>query len=193
MYINNSVSDHKSSSSYFLSQTPYYDIVHLPNGSHIDTLSIGFVQVNPYLYINNVLRIPSFQVNLLSVSKLTCDLNYIITFHSNFCILQNLSTMKMIGLEKEHNGLYYLSKHITIKPPSEIWANAIFTIPDLWHYCLGHPSTAPFQFLSKTIPNFSFHPNMHYKICFMVKQTRLPFNLSSISSHAPFDLIHCDI
>jgi hypothetical protein len=72
-------------------------------------------------------------------------------------------------------------------------SQAIFTIPDLWHYCLGHPSTAPFQFLSKTISNFSFHPNMHYKICFMVKQTRLPFNLSSISSDAPFDLIHCDI
>ena len=42
-----------------------HDTIHLPNGSHIDTLLVGYVQVNPYLYVKNVLHIPSFQVNLL--------------------------------------------------------------------------------------------------------------------------------
>jgi hypothetical protein len=43
------------------------------------------------------------------------------------------------------------------------------------------------------IPYFSIHHPMHCDICPMAKQTRLPFNMSYISSHASFDLIHCDI
>ena len=85
--------------------------------AHIDTFSIGYVQVNPHLYIKNVLHLPSFQVNLLWVRKLTRELNDIIIFHSNFCVLQDLNTMKMIGLVKEHNGLYYMFEHTAIMPP----------------------------------------------------------------------------
>jgi hypothetical protein len=103
--IDNCTSDHISSSS------------HLPDGSHIKTLSVGNAQVKQHLCIKNVLHIPSFQVNLLSVSKHTHDLNCIIIFHPNFCILQDLNTIKMIGPGKEHNGLYYLSEHTAIKPP----------------------------------------------------------------------------
>jgi hypothetical protein len=115
--IDSGASDHISSYSHLLSQTPCHDTVHLPDGSHIKTLSVGNAQVNQHLCIKNVLHIPSFQVNLLSISKLTRDLNCIITFHSNFCILQDLNTMKMIGPGKEHNDLYYLFEHTTIKPP----------------------------------------------------------------------------
>jgi hypothetical protein len=115
--IDSGTSDHISSSSHLLSQTTRHDIVHLPDGSHIKTLSVGNAQVNQHLCIKNVLHIPSFQVNLLSVSKHAHDLNCIITFHPNFCILQDLNTIKMIDLGKEHNSLYYLSEHTAIKPP----------------------------------------------------------------------------
>jgi hypothetical protein len=44
--IDSGASDHISSSSHLLSQTPRNDIVHLPDGSHIKTLSVGNAQVN---------------------------------------------------------------------------------------------------------------------------------------------------
>jgi len=44
--IDSGASNHISSSSHLLSQTPRHDIVHLPDGSHIKTLSVGNAQVN---------------------------------------------------------------------------------------------------------------------------------------------------
>ena len=37
----------------------------------------------------------------------------------------------------------------------------------------------------------SIHNN--YSICLKAKQTRLPFPLSTIKCHSPFNLLHCDI
>jgi hypothetical protein len=42
--IDSGASDHISSFSHILHQTPYHNIICLPNGSQIDTLSISLVQ-----------------------------------------------------------------------------------------------------------------------------------------------------
>jgi len=69
--------------------------------------------------------------------------------------------------------------------------------PDLWHKRLGHPSQACLQLVSSllAIPiNKNLIPiHNNCSICPKVKQTRLPFPLSTIKSHSPFSLLHCDI
>ena len=91
---------------------------------------------------------------------------------------------RMIGLGKQHNGLYYLT------PKQNFYlANSIRRLSSLWHQRLGHASFAPLQVLSKSI----YDDNHDCNICPRAKHTSLPFPLSVISFNACFDLIHCEI
>jgi len=98
----------------------------------------------------------------------------------------------MIGSGKQHAGLYYMSSL-----PNQAHASQISTDPDLWHKRLRHPSPACLQLASSLLPIpisknlIPIHNN--YSICSKAKQTRLPFTLSTIKSHSPFNLLHCDI
>ncbi|KAL6348322.1 hypothetical protein AAG906_005622 [Vitis piasezkii] len=98
------------------------------------------------------------------------------------------TTRKTIGLGKQHNGLYYLAQD-----QNPALAYAIHKHSDLWHQRLGHPSSGPLQVLAKVNPEIYFDSKHVCDICPLAKQTRLSFPSSFISSHAPFDLIHCDI
>nr|KYP54473.1 hypothetical protein KK1_000661 [Cajanus cajan] len=46
----------------------------------------------------DVLCIPQFSCNLISIHKLTCDLNCVVTFFANNCMIQDQVTKKTIGL-----------------------------------------------------------------------------------------------
>lgn len=67
------------------------------------------------------------------------------------------------------------------------------TPPALLHQCLGHPSTAPLHFLSKTIPEIMFDFKHVCEVCSLAKQTGLSFTYSLIQSTASFNLIYCHI
>ena len=98
----------------------------------------------------------------------------------------------MIGSGKQHAGLYYMSP-----PPNQAHASQISTDPDLWHKRLGHPFLACLQHVSSllhipiTKNLIPIHNNC--SICPKAKQIRLPFPLSTIKSHSPFNLLHCNI
>jgi hypothetical protein len=49
--------------------------VELPNGDLVSVTHIGTVQFSPSLTLTNVLCVPSFQLNLISVSKLVHSLS----------------------------------------------------------------------------------------------------------------------
>ena len=136
---------------------------------------------------------PSFKVNLISVSKLTKSLKCFITFFPDMCLLQDLVTKKIIGLGREHNGLYYLTPNLATKPSHISSANHAVISSTLWHRRLGHPSPNRLQLLAKTIPGVSCSVDKVCDVCPLAKQTRLSFNLSTISTTKPFALIHCDI
>lgn len=131
---------------------------------------------------------PSFQLNLLSASKVTKSSNCCVILFPDFCVLQDLATGKMIGRGKQSGGLYYMSPvhtSLTVCHTSN---------PDTtWHHRLGHPSPACLRLISKS-NKFIYTPFDNFcNVCPLAKQTRLPFPLSSISSTLPFQLIHCDI
>jgi hypothetical protein len=78
--------------------------VKIPNGSMAQADIIGEIVITNLLTITNVLYLPHFKYNLLSVSRITKDLNC--TFADNVCIIQN-AQQKMIGSGRLINGLYY--------------------------------------------------------------------------------------
>lgn len=167
--------------------------------------------------IHNVLYVPSFKYNLLSVYRFSNQFNYTIFFNSDYCLLQGplLKRPQLFGEERE--GLYLLQQSIPKQPSasqnlfleshtnSSISSSVSFpnsisiSFPvcsnvssdvRLWHVRLGHmpySSMTNVSFLS--IPS---HFNCHCDVCPRARQSRLPFPISQITSKANFDLIHID-
>uniref|UniRef100_A0A3Q7GRS6 Uncharacterized protein n=1 Tax=Solanum lycopersicum TaxID=4081 RepID=A0A3Q7GRS6_SOLLC len=58
--------------------------------------------------LQDVLFVPEFHYNLLSISKVTKDFNCFVSFYPGFCLFQDLSTGELKGIGKEDDGLYCL-------------------------------------------------------------------------------------
>ena len=82
--------------------------VTLPNHTKIRALSIGTVQLSDSLFLYNVLYIPQFHVNLLSVSALLHSSPYSLQFSNSSFIIQDLLSKKVIGRGNQLGGLYVL-------------------------------------------------------------------------------------
>jgi len=61
--------------------------VSMPNGNQAPIISIGILPLSPIVSLTNVLEVPSCKANLMSVSRVTRDLNCSITFFPSGCIL----------------------------------------------------------------------------------------------------------
>lgn len=70
---------------------------------------VGDVLLNKSIKLNCILYLPMFDLNLLSIPKLTMALNYYFSFSGESCFIQDLSK-KMIGSGKMINGLYLLKQ-----------------------------------------------------------------------------------
>lgn len=186
--IDSGATDHITNSCKLLTNisSPSMPPVGLPTGAKAPIQSTGTITFDSHLHLTDVLCVPSFNVNLMSVSKLTNALNCCVVFFPQHCIMQDLDTKRTIGLGRRHGDLYYFH------PPPSPTSHHVSTPPNLWHMRLGHPSDARLRLLATKNFDISFS-NKPCDFCPLAKQTRLPFTLSSITSTAPFDLIHCDI
>ena len=97
-------------SSYFSSYTILTGNQHITvaNGSHTPVTGCGNIQLQSSLHLSNVLHVPKVSNNLLSIHKITKDLNCDVTFFHYHCVFQDLVTGRTIGIAKEQGGLYYL-------------------------------------------------------------------------------------
>ncbi|KAJ0048425.1 hypothetical protein Pint_16889 [Pistacia integerrima] len=59
----------------------------MPSGEQAPITSIGNLPLNSAVTLKNVLGLPSFKVDLISVSLVTRDLNCSVTFFPYWCIL----------------------------------------------------------------------------------------------------------
>ena len=73
----------------------------LANGSQTIAKGIGSVCPLPSLPLTSVLYVPNFPFNLISISKLTRDLHYVLNFSHNSVTLQDRRTRKTIGIGHE--------------------------------------------------------------------------------------------
>jgi mRNA-degrading endonuclease HigB of HigAB toxin-antitoxin module len=157
--------------------TQYYtsmQVVHnlnvtLPNGQSVVVTHIGSIQVTSSLLLTDVLCVPSFDFNLISVSKLTKSLHCCIFFLSNYCFIQDLMHWRMIGMGKQQNALYILdlssnSKHVVAHTSTTNLQSFMYSLSSVkhiennvhvWHCRLGHPSFSKMSFLSDIVPNVS--------------------------------------
>ena len=158
--------------------------------------------------LHNVLYIPDFHHNLLSVSKLLDQNCLVAYFHSSHCSFQDLSTNQLKAIGKRLSGLYIFStpssgasttKHVfssmhtnNVQIDSVVHNVSKHHISlSLLHARLGHPSIGKIKHISiqytGDLHDFSCEP------CIFAKHHKLPFPLSSSLSTSPFALIHVDI
>lgn len=66
------------------------------------------VKISPQLIFKDVLFVPQFRINLLSVSALTASTSLTVTFSPNNFVIQDSNLKKMIAKDNKRNGLYIL-------------------------------------------------------------------------------------
>ena len=125
--------------------------VYLPNGERALVTHIGTVHLTEKLIIHNVLCVPYFSFNLISVSQLNKSLTCCLIFLGSFCFIQDLALWSTIDLGREQNGLYLLDTKFNNKDLSSIptlpLCHSVCNQLDLWHFKLGHPSCGKLDLL----------------------------------------------
>ncbi|XP_062092925.1 uncharacterized protein LOC133798572 [Humulus lupulus] len=134
-----------SNMSYFISLfvIPSTKLV-LPDNSHIIVSQCGTVILPNNLILLNVLYVPSFTYNIISVSALTSSQTVVLSFCYDSFSIQNTITKKMIGKGRSSNGLYILDIPHSISQVHSVTA-------EIWHSRLGHLSSKCLDLLSTTL------------------------------------------
>jgi hypothetical protein len=152
--------------------------VHLPNGQKVPIAFSGTVKFSPDITLHNALYVPSFNINLISVSKLTADNTIGLFFLHTKCILQDLSKWRTIGLAETESGLYHLHKppdHSTECLPLRPLIKSCIVATDLWHLRLGHIPTSKINLLNKIDPSVTSTGKSICDICPLAKKNGSPF------------------
>lgn len=177
--------------------------INLPNGQTSLISHKGSVCITPSLTLKDVIHIPSFKHNLLSVQKLSRDEHCKVIFEPHQCVIVDEVTGVIKGSGLAMNGLYYLSSK-TFFSPNEHSAATSLHIPELvadikplsphalWHHRLGHAPLAKI----KKLPSLSHLPSTTSDVCItcpMAKFTKKPYSSSVSRASKPFGLVHIDI
>ena len=121
-------------------------MITLANGSRTMAKIIDYACPLPSVLLTFILYVLDCPFNMISISKLTLDLNCLITFSDNSVTLQDRSTRRTIGIGCEFHGLFHLSS------PSSSTACTSMDTPLLIHNRLGHPNISKFRIM---VPRFS--------------------------------------
>ncbi|KAK9751071.1 hypothetical protein RND81_02G239600 [Saponaria officinalis] len=192
-------------SSLTLIPKPY--TISLPNGQIITIDSVGIVHVSPEITLADVLFVPSFRFNLLSVAKLAKQYNATVSFTPNACFLQDSSLKRHMILGKNHRDLYLMTsdftqsavnkdspRHCDVQSVSSSVQSTVSNKVATWHHRLGHLPLYKLKLLG--VCN-DFHINENElnscSICAKSRQHRLSFPISSTSSSTAFELVHIDV
>ena len=79
--------------------------VFLPNGDTTKVTHVDSCDLSTRSQITNVLHLPDFKYNLLSVSKITKELGCSVSFFPDFCVFQELYIGKVKEVSRVEGGL----------------------------------------------------------------------------------------
>lgn len=164
----------------------------------------GTIKLSAAITLKSVVFVPELDCNLISVSKLTRDLNCVTKLLPNSCIFQDLSSGKMIGKADMQTGLYVMDVNTLLTQlvshqnslshsfKSSSQSNKESDIM-LWHFRLGHPN---FSYLKRLLPSLFINKNpklFKCEVCQMAKHTRNTYSPRSYKPSHPFSLVYGDI
>ncbi|XP_074301707.1 uncharacterized protein LOC141633129 [Silene latifolia] len=178
-------------------------VVGLPDGSTKLVHSIGDIQLHPLLILHDVLFIPDFKLNLLSVGKLLSTSHMLIHFSVDSCIIQDPASKRTVAVGHREAGLYKLKfgnqqnkcfqNHSSLPEIGHCnnLANNSCAKIDLYHARLGHTSLAKMHHIKDV--NCTGLRSYQCETCNLAKMHMLPFNRSVSRAQSFFDLVHVDL
>lgn len=110
-----------------------------PNGSTARINKIGNMPFSESLTLFDVLVVPEFSVNLLSVHKLCRHRKCDVIFNEYSCSVQGSQSKETVGTGSESGGLYYYNSSNTGKNKSFLSIVKCYVSKHVWHNRLGHP------------------------------------------------------
>jgi len=149
--------------------------------------------------VKDVLLVPDFKFNMLSVSKATKQLSCFVSFYPDFCVFQDLHSGKVKGIGKEKGGLYIFKGTHGMKETSKaqkqqsLIAGVVVRDINLWHKRLGHPSSQVLKSVVFLKQNKDIDSLSTCHVCPLAKQARLLFPDSKNRAAVCFNLIYVDL
>ncbi|OIT33509.1 hypothetical protein A4A49_23029 [Nicotiana attenuata] len=152
--------------------------VQLPTGDSAPISHMGECQLTGGDVLKDVLCVPAFKFNLISVSKVTEDLKCSVTFFPKCCVFQDLLSGRVKEIGRKEEGMYILSAALgktinrafaaTSKASMEIWhkrtgyvpVQVLRRIPSIQH-CSAEDSSEPLFLDMTPVPrkDFAEEPN----------------------------------
>lgn len=161
--------------------------ISLPTGETHYVQYKGDIIITLELTLQNVYYIPSFHVNLLSVSRLTAFDQYTVEFTKHSASIYDKVLTRNHSLINMEKGLYLLQQ----STDDSSFCGVIST--QTWHNRVGHTSLHILKhILSKISPkhcDFDFH----YPTCHYDKQPKASFPCTATRTSHQFDLLHMDV
>ncbi|XP_074346214.1 uncharacterized protein LOC141684984 [Apium graveolens] len=99
-----------------------FQSINLPTGDKVIISKKGQLLLAPTLFLDNVLVVPTFRHNLLSVQRLIAVGNCDVQFSPTHCIIVDKTTRHIHAVGVARNGLYYVD---TVASKSQIGMSAI--------------------------------------------------------------------
>lgn len=78
------------------------------DGKQVNVTSIGNINLTNGIVLKDVLYVPQFKFNLISIHKLCSDLACVVSFTLTNCVIQDRLMTRSWSLGKAKQGLYYL-------------------------------------------------------------------------------------
>lgn len=177
--------------------TGHSPLINLPNGDTTVISHKGMATLPNGLKLEDILCVPNFKHNLLSVQKLVKDNACQVQFFPKHCCIIDTVSNKVLGVGHAKDGLYYYTPAANISLPLQTFthqtnsAQSTHSI-DLWHCRLGH---APVPKITKisSIKASSKQLSSLCLTCPLARFTKLPFSLSTSHAKSAFDLVHIDL
>ena len=146
--------------------------------------------------MRDALHAPKLSSKLLSIHKLTMDLQCLVTFSPTLCKFKDQGTGKMVRVAREENGLYLFEEACgTCSTMSQLPLSLLSkSLPshnkDIWlcHYRLGHPSFSTLKIMFPSLfqgldigvfhcDDWEFSKHKHVSIPISNKRMSVPFSL----------------
>ena len=197
--IDSDTSDHMTGTqSLFCDYFPYHGDrrVKLVNGSFTCVARLGIVWLNDVFCLSSVLYVPSLSCNLLSISKVTANLRYLVKFSPFYCIFQDHHSGQMIRRAKVFSELYYFMCDLSTEVCCNVTAGSSSSLHHrrqvmLLYYRLGHPS---FSYMRRLFPNLiSNNDSVKCEVSLLAKHTRVSLPIQHYRPSRPYSLIHSDL
>lgn len=168
--------------------TSVESFVNLSTGATIKISGVGKIQLNKHICLNNVLFIPEFRLNLLSISSLTSDIGSRVIFDPSSCTIQDPIRGLTIGQGRRLGNLYVLD---TTAP--QVSVNAVVD-HGVWHRRLGHPSYHRLDVISEALgtTRMKNKGSSYCHTCHLAKQKKLSYTSLHNICNSNFELLHID-